>query len=176
MEKYIKWVLYAYPSVKELVKGYEEHIKNCAVLSYRGNRTAEETALYLAEEILEKRRLEWLISCVEEVLDKLSDMEKLLVQIRYFGKERKIKKRILPVREKGYENWSESKYFRAQNRLGIKLNALFSALGLTQEIFEKEYLGNEIFRRVKKLMEQKDDNKIHNNERAWLRLESNLKT
>ena len=92
MEKYIKWVLYAYPSVKELVKGYEEHIKNCAVLSYRGNRTAEETALYLAEEILEKRRLEWLVSCVEEVFDKLSDMEKLLVQIRYFGKERKIKK------------------------------------------------------------------------------------
>ena len=173
MDDYVKLTLYAYPLLEEVIKGYEIHIQNGAVLSYRSNKTAEETAIYLAEEILEKRRLERLQASVDEVLDKLSAVERTLVKIRYFGKERKIKKSLAPTRERGYENWSESKYFRMQNKLLLKLKGLFTACGLTKEEFEREYAKNELFRRAYRRFQGDKDRKIRPNERAWIRFESN---
>ena len=175
MEDYVKLTLYAYPTLEELITSYDVHIQNGAVLSYRSNKTAEETAIYLAEEILKKRKLENLKECVERVLDKLSAVEKLLVKIRYFGKERKIKRPLAPVRENGYENWSESKYFRMQNKLLIKLQALFNACGLSKETFEKEYADDELFRRAYKKMNGRKESQIRPNERCWIRFENNKK-
>ncbi len=172
MDDYVKLTLYAYPFLEEMIRGYEIHIRNGAVLSYRSNKTAEETAIYLAEEILAKRRLERLKGTVEAVLDKLSNVERLLVKIRYFGKERKMNKALMPVRENGYENWSESKYFRAQNKLLVKLQGLFASCGLSKEEFEKEYADNEIFRKAYKKLEFGADRKIRRNERGWLRFEA----
>ena len=88
MENYVKVVLYAYPFLQNVGRDYEEHIQNKAILSYRSNKTAEEVALYLAEEIIRQRELVALKNLIDGVLDKLSTVEKLLEQIRYFGKER----------------------------------------------------------------------------------------
>ena len=173
MDDYVKLTLYAYPHLEEVIKGYEIHIQNGAVLSYRSNKTAEETAIYLAEEILEKRRLEDLKERVEAVLDKLSAVEQLLVKIRYFGKEREIKRTLAPVRDKGYENWSESKYFRMQNKLLLKLKGLFVSCGLSKEDFEREYADSEIFRRAYKKLAVGTETGIRQNERQWIRFESN---
>ena len=56
MEKYLKAVLYAYPFLETVEQDYDEHIKNKAVLSYRGDKSAEELAVYIAGEIIRRDR------------------------------------------------------------------------------------------------------------------------
>ncbi|MBP3422500.1 MAG: hypothetical protein J6K86_01910, partial [Clostridia bacterium] len=53
LKNYVKIILYAYPLLKTVEKDYEEHIGNKALLSYDGRWTAEQTAEYIAGEILE---------------------------------------------------------------------------------------------------------------------------
>ena len=89
MENYTKVVLYAYPLLRTVGEDYAEHIRNKALLSYDSAMTTERLAEYLAEEILCKERLEWLKRTVEDVLSRLSDVERTLVAIRYFGKTKK---------------------------------------------------------------------------------------
>ena len=170
MENYVKVVLYAYPFLQNVGRDYEEHIQNKAILSYRSNKTAEEVALYLAEEIIRQRELVALKNLIDGVLDKLSTVEKLLVQIRYFGKERKMKKCLQPVKEGGYENWSESKYFRRQNRLTEKVQAMLLSAGLTKEVFEKKFAQDDIFKEAIKILKRRE-RKVCDNERSWLRFE-----
>lgn len=172
LENYVKAVLYAYPLLESIEEDYAEHIQNRAVLSYRSNRNAEEVALYLAQEILEQRALLWLRTLVEEVLDKLSSLEKLLIQIRYFGKERKIKKKIPPVKEGGYENWSESKYFRRQSRLACKVGGLLAEGGLTKELFWDKFAKYDVIKTALRVLRKKGRG-IGLNEREWLRFETN---
>lgn len=89
LENYTKVVLYAYPLLRTVGEDYAEHIRNKALLSYDSAMTTERLAEYLAEEILCKERLEWLKRTVEDVLSRLSDVERTLVAIRYFGKTKK---------------------------------------------------------------------------------------
>ncbi|MBQ8684984.1 MAG: hypothetical protein IJ514_02285 [Clostridia bacterium] len=170
MKNYTKAVLYAYPLMKTIGEDYAEHIKNRAVLSYRSDRTAEEIALYLAEEILHKERLQWLKACVERVLGRLSAVERLLVEIRYFGRERKIKK--APVKEEnkrtGFGEWSKSKYFRRLRRLSEKAGAMLEAEGLTEERFEAEFAQDDFFKRIYDFVREGRDDAISQSERRWL--------
>jgi len=90
LENYVKTVLYAYPLLKTVGEDYAEHIKNKAVLSYNSPKSTESLAEYLAEEILRKNCLLWLKEVIERTVDKLSALDRGLVEMRYFGKKRKI--------------------------------------------------------------------------------------
>ena len=171
MNTYVKAVLYAYPFLKTVEEDYEEHIKNRALLSYRSNKTAEERACAIAEDILEKDKLVRLKGQIESVLERLSDVERMLVGVRYFGKKRKIKRPIEPKSERTsrYCDWSERKYFREQSRLVQKLRALFVEVGLTENGFEKELAHTELFEKICRYVEERNT-KISREERAWLKI------
>ena len=156
MKNYAKLILYAYPLLKTVEKDYEEHIGNKALLSYDGRWTAEQTAEYLAKEILEMRRLEWLKATVKKIVDGLSEVEKTLLAVRYFGKAKGVK--ALLQQEKNPLNcngWTERSYFRRQAKLGEKMAEAFSLAGLTEEVFAKEFAEMGVFKRVAKALERK---------------------
>ena len=169
MKNYVKIILYAYPLLKTVEKDYEEHIGNRALLSYDGRWTAEKTAEYLAGEILEMRRLEWLKEKVSKVLASLSDVEKTLVAIRYFGKAKKIKT-FLKEEENPLKrtSWTERSYFRRQARLGDKIGGAFALTGITEEVFLEDFAHVEIFKRVAQALEKRKNESISANERRWL--------
>ena len=149
MKNYARIILYTYPLLRTVEKDYEEHIGNKAILSYEGRWTAEQTAEYIAGEILEMRRLEWLKNTVRGILEKLSKEERALVAMRYFGK-----KKILKTANGG-DAWTERSYFRKQAKLGEKLGEAFVLSGLTEELFIQEFAKMDIFRKVERVLEKR---------------------
>ena len=152
MENYAKVILYTYPLLKTIGKDYADHIRNKALLSYDSAWDTERLTEYLAEEILRKERLEWLCGVVEETLLGLSDLERDLVAIRYFGirnrlravvafaKEKKGEEKKGDEKKRGEKKGDEKKlsrrdYFRKQQRLADKLNGIFREKGLTKEVY-----------------------------------------
>lgn len=144
-------------------KDYAEHIENKAVLSYKSNLSTENLAEYIVGEILEKERLTWLKRVVSGVLDKLSDLERAMVGVRYFGHKRKEK---LPAGT-AFGTWSERTYFREQERLGIKLGGMLTAAGLTAEVFEKWFAPTQLFETVHKYAKKRTDS-VSVREKKWL--------
>lgn len=175
---FVRTVMYAYPYLRTVDKDYDECIKNRALLSYRSGKSAEELSVSIAEDIIEKRKLLWLKGMVEKVLCTLSDAEKMLVAIRYFGKERK-KRGIVGAKMKALrkENemhradkpgvWSERKYFRVQHRLCERLRALFIQAGLTEEVFINEFLSVEMIEKIYRFAQEKDG-RLSKREMAWV--------
>lgn len=167
MENYAKVVLYSYPLLKTVGKDYEDHIRNKAILSYTGNVNTERLAEYLAEEILRKEKLEWLKTVIERIFQSLDEEERALLAIRYFGRSDKLKKwkagAYCPEGKKAAR--SERQYFRLQNRLSEKVGAMLKRFGVTEETFEKEYAPIDIFRRLKKLVDEGKDSKASRREK-----------
>ena len=158
MENYAKIVLYAYPFLEAVDKDYEAHIRNKAVLSYDSKKTAEQLAEYIAGEIIVKRNLQGLKQDLDKVLDKLDDVEKRLVEIRYFGKRKQL--RDFFKSEDGGTVWNEGKYFRRQKRLGDKLAAMMRSVGLTEERYRRQFAKVDIFKRIARIVEAGRDEKI----------------
>ena len=144
--------MYAYPLLETVGEDYAEHIKNKAVLSYHTPRGTERLAEYLAEEILRKNCLLWLRDVIEKTLAKLSDLERQLIEMRYFGKRRNA---VLTYRGKdGVEKpWSERKYFRCQQRLGEKIGGMLTIAGVSKSWFEKNLLGVELIGKIYRYLE-----------------------
>ena len=160
LENYLKAALYAYPLLETVEEDYTEHIKNKALLSYRSDKTAEELAFYIAKEILVKNRLVWLKRLIAGVLDKLSEVERALLAIRYFGKKRKKKTALDKLSSKTQTLSSDSKYFRMQNRLGEKVGAMLKNAGFSNEIFQRDFATLETFARILRFLEEKKSAKI----------------
>jgi len=155
LEEYVKEILYVYPLLVTVEKDYEEHIKNRALLSYKSGMTAERLVEYLAEEIVWKENLTALKAGVERVMDKLSQTEKALLEIRYFGRKRKEK--ILKT-EAG-QAWSRRKYFRMQDKLEERLDGLFIKEGLTKETYIQSWAESEPFKAVRKRLQKRERQK-----------------
>lgn len=169
MKNYVKAALYAYPFLKNIDKEYDEHIFNRAALSYRDQRSTERIATYIAGEIVEKRRLVWLREKITLVLERLSDAERTLVSIRYFGKERAVKRELRTDGRAGAA-WSERKYFRMQSRLGEKVGAMLEAAGVSEEAFVSELLPIELIARLYRFVCEGKDRKVTARERQWVRI------
>ena len=159
MENYAKAVLYAYPLLKTVEKDYEEHIYNKAMLSYRSEKRAEELAEYIVGEILEQRKLIWLKNLLKKALRDLSETEIAFLGVRYFGKGKK-SKRTSSVAKEGQESLSESKYFREQRRLGNKMGERLVALGLSKEVFEREFENMKLFQDIFKRMDKRNKRQV----------------
>ena len=156
-------MLYAYPFLKTVDKDYQDHIRNKAILSYDSKMTAERLAEYIAGEIITKRNLEGLKEDLEKVFGRLEETEKKLLEIRYFGKRKKL--RDFLKNGEGKEAWSERKYFRRQQRLGEKVALMMRSVGLTKERYDAEFAGLDIFQRIAKFVEDGRDEKISAEER-----------
>ena len=142
-------------------KDYEEHIKNKALLSYDSRKRAEDLAEYLAGEIIEMRRLEWLKGKLEGVLAKLTEEEKILVEGRYFGKRKRLKQYLHEKREdENGRGTSERNYFRRQRRLGEKLEKMLTSVGVTEEAYFSQLHSVEIFAKIYKMVERETDGHI----------------
>ena len=157
LENYIKTVLYAYPLLKTVEEDYAEHIKNKAILSYDSRWDAERLTEYLAEEILSKNHLIWLRSMVDKVVDRLSETERALLSIRYFGKAGSARTFSLQGKERGATVWSERTYFRKQQRLGEKVAAMLRVSGVTKEVFDRDFSRLDIFRKIYRFVEEGRD-------------------
>lgn len=170
MKEYVKTILYAYPLLKTIEKDYQEHIVNKAILSYRGQASTMCEAEYLAKEIMEKRNLAWLKTCVEEVLLMLSDTERTLIAVRYFGRVKKIKKGAVSSKAEGVKKrkrvLSERTYFRVQNRLVQKLAELLAGVGLSERAFDEMFGDMALFKQAAFFRGQRE-NTLSNSERAW---------
>lgn len=171
MKNYIKAVLYGYPLLKNVGEDYQAHIQNKAVLSSRTDKSAFELAVEIAKEICEKQDLEWLKACVEKALEMLTDVERTLIGVRYFGNRRKIKK--FPFQNGGQAQleiatWSERKYFRFQNRLSEKISVLLNRLGLTEETFESRFAKTDIFNKIYRFVCEGKDRKLAQRAQRWI--------
>ncbi len=164
MKEYAKMMMYAYPLLATVEKDYEDHIRNRAVLSYFADGSAYEQAEYVAEQIIEMRKLEELKGRVGEALTRLSALERVLVDIRYFGKTKDILA-ALALAESGTRTWTERTYFRRQTRLGEKLEGLLRAVGLTEEVFRREYENTPTFQHIRKCLEGGGEERIFKRER-----------
>jgi hypothetical protein len=179
VENCVKAILYTYPKLKNFEKDYEEHIENKAILSYRYKGATENVVEYIAEEILRKRRLAMLKETLDKIFSKLTEEEKTLLAIRYFGKIRKAK---TPKEQKDFSEskgtganfqWSERSYYRKQNRLLKKLVAEFCRVGLTKERIEKEYLCFEFLKAVHRFLSVSGKRIVAPRERALVRFLQN---
>ncbi len=171
MENYVKEILYGYPLLKTIEEDYELHIKNKAILSHNCAASAEKMAEYLAGEILAMRSLENLKRTVESVLDKLSLEERTLIEIRYFGRRKKMRgflKRRGLSQDLESMDWSETTYFRRQKAVGNKVGALLRFAGITQEKYLAEYANTDIFKKIHAFIEAGKDKKIAADERRLL--------
>lgn len=145
---YVKATLYAYPQLERIGKGYGEHIANRAILSHDGRMATEKLMVYLAQEIEEKRKIERLKMVLDSILAGLSTEEKLLLDVRYFGKIEAVK-RIFAAVKAGIAGeqyakiplWSERTYFRRQTALLKKIALRLKWQGIDKEEFLKEYAG-----------------------------------
>lgn len=154
----MKVLLYAYPTLKTLIKEYKEHIYERAVRSYGGRADAESAATYIAEQILNMQALEWGKEILEKVFSKLSEIERTMVALRYFGLKRKSVKAELIKEKKQFS--SERSYFRAQEKLLKKIAALLQAAGLDEGYFESEFLKIEELKPICRYVQKGKDQKM----------------
>ena len=155
---YVKVALYAYPTLKTLIKEYQDHIYERAVRSYGGRTDAEEAVTYIAQQILNMQALEWLEGILEKIFSKLSNLELTMIGLRYFGLKRKSVKEEF-IRDKNQFS-SERSYFRAQEKLLKKITALLQAAGLDEKYFNSEFLVIEELKPICRYVERGRDQKM----------------
>lgn len=182
MENCVKAILYCYPRMGGIEEGYLQHIRNKALLSVDGRETAENVAEYLAREILQKRKLRELSEMANEALRDLSTEEKLLLDIRYFGKLDRVRRAfaqkyagIADEKLKSIPFWSERTYFRKQKKLLLKLTERFLALGLDFERFTKEYASLDGIGQIYTYVALGKDLGLEKKERSFLQFLQELK-
>ncbi len=140
--------------MEEVTNAYEEHIQNKAILSYRYVAPCEGLVAYIAEEICRKDKLVWLRGVLDTVVQGLSETERALLEMRYFGKKRKTSANGACKRVEG---WSESTYFRRQRRLEKRLEGLLKNAGMTEQVFDEWFAPMSVFKEVCKGLQRRAD-------------------
>ena len=133
---------------------------------------------------MKKRRLAWLKNKLDCLFDQLSEEEYLLLSIRYFGRISLAKSEARGnVGAKGdvkmpdgakelFEafHWSERSYYRKQERVLKKITAKIQGIGITKEVFEREFLEFEFLRAVYRFLNSKRKKFDSPKERAIVRM------
>ncbi len=145
---YVKATLYAYPQMETIGRCYGDHIANRAICSHNGRVATEKLMVCIAEEIEEKRMIERLKGILDKLIAALSAEERLLLDIRYFGKMEQAKRIFASIKagiaQGEYAKiplWSERTYFRRQTALLKKIALRLKSQGIDKETFLKEYAG-----------------------------------
>ena len=182
MENYVRAALYVYPRMAGLIDGYRQHIENKAVLSHDGKTPAWRLAEYIAGEILDKEKLVDLKKVLDGAIGALSAEEKLLLDVRYFGKMDRVRRAFAAKRAGVGESfmdkipyWSERGYYRKQDRLLRKLRSALAGAGITKEVFLKDYLHLDGIAPVYQYLELGKDVGMMTREREFLRFLGEVK-
>ena len=149
MENYVKALLYAYPFLERTIETYGQHVRNKARLSYDGQVATETLVQYLAEEILRKRRLEWLQTSLKEIIQSLSEKERFFIEVYFFGEWKKISRlKEALFQEKKRKNFGKTamRAFREQT-YGI-IKELLNKKGVTKTLFFEELIKIEIIQYI----------------------------
>ena len=175
MENCVKAILYCYPRLGGIEEGYLDHIRNKALFSSDGREPTQRIAEYLALEVLHKAKVRELINMANSVLDGLTVEEKLLLNVRYFGKMDRVKRAfaakyagIADDSMRAVKYWSESTYFRKQKRLLTKLTSRFLALGLNKDKFLEDFVCLDGIGDIYTYIELGKDIGLDKKERAFL--------
>lgn len=152
LKGFTKAVLYVYPTIEEINKAYAEHIRNKAELSYKHFGPAEGLIEYVARQVCKRDKLVWLKQTVRETLDELSDVERALVERRYFCNK---KGTVCALDE--IDAWSESTYFRRQKKLEGRIEHRLICKGLTEQVFDEWFAPMEIFRCALRYLQKKEE-------------------
>ena len=144
MKNYAKLILYAYPLLKTVEKDYEEHIGNKALLSYGSKMATEKLTEYLAEEIVRRQNVLRLKAVLDKIIFALSEEEKTLLDVRYFGKVERVRRQFAAWKAGlctlAFKPWSERTYYRKQTRLLKKITSQVKQAGIDEKCFDEEYL------------------------------------
>lgn len=175
MENCVKAILYCYPRLEWIEEGYLQHIRNRAVLSADSREPAQKIAEHLAMAVVEKAKVRKLNELAVAALDKLSTEEKMLLNVRYFGKLDRVKRAfaekyagIADEKMRAVPYWSERTYFRKQKKLLTKLTERFMRLGLTKARFLEEFADLDGIGAIYTYIELGKDLGLEIKERAFL--------
>ena len=125
-------------------------------------------SVYLAEEILRKEKIEKLRNTIDEALERLTEEERFLLELRYFRRKGRLKQFCQKVDLK--EIGSERAYFRKQAKLQNKLEGILKCRGFTEEKFRKEYGEFEWLMSVCRFIEQGKEKNAAGRERSLVGL------
>ena len=147
MEMRAQAALYAYPQLDRVGRDYEEHIKNKALLSYGSKMSTERLTEYLAEEVVRRQNALYLKELLDKIVSGLSEEEKTLLDVRYFGKVDRVR-RMFAAAQAGlcklpFKPWSERTYYRKQARLLKKIMSQLKQAGADEKAFDEWYLNIE---------------------------------
>ena len=144
MEMRVISALYAYPQLDRIGKDLEEHIKNKALLSYGSRVATEKLAESLALEIVKRQGVERLKAMIDKAIGVLSEEERTLLDIRYFGKADRVRRQIAAAKaglcKLPFKPWKERTYYRKQAKLLKRMIALLRGQGLDERSFDDEYM------------------------------------
>lgn len=140
MEKYIQAVLYAYPYLKETANAYGAHIQTKALFSCDGQMEVEKLVEYLAEEILQKRRLLWLEKVIDDTLEECNRWERALLDSLFFKRHFRSQRLRDKERERLVALELDRKRSIERDNCLMKVQYKLQRAGITKELFEKELI------------------------------------
>ena len=136
MKEYQTVMLFIYPKLERFSNDVKKLVDALACECGCGE-DAEKSVRRVMEYMYVRDLFIVLKSDLDEVFSLLTEEEKFMLEYKYFRRRKVLGGEFAAVQM----NCSERTYFRRQNRLENKLNALFLQRGMTQEWFEEKY-GN----------------------------------
>lgn len=133
MFSFVKVLLYTYPHLESIIGDIDKLVCLKAYTSF--GTSCERAAEKIIDTIDKKRRLLNLKVVLDDLILKLNDEEKWLLEHKYFRRRKFIKKYLGCTTV----TFSERTYFRKQNRLLSKLSWLLSLKGMSEEWFLDNY-------------------------------------
>lgn len=144
---YAKIILYSYPCCDSLTEQIDELVEKRALSSMRDFSPCEEQCFKILELTDQKRRIIKLKSVIKKLLGKFCQSDLILLDYRYFKK--------MPAACYEGVDFFGRKYFRRQDALITRFCNLLEKAGLTDAVFEEEYLSIEFFREMKRREEKR---------------------
>ena len=142
--EYAKVILYAYPYLSALSDAVGVGAVNKAMLSFRSQEDALQTAETIVEELAVKSRLMRLEDAVNAALSSLSDEELYLLEYKYFRR-----KRVLREKYAGYcMACSERTYYRKQCAVLKKFVCRLMQQGWQEQTYSESFGSFAPFARV----------------------------
>ena len=146
-ELYAKVILYSYPCAESLVEQIDELVEKKALISFRDFSPCEEQCFKILSLTEQKDTILRLKQFVEKALAKFGENDFVLLDYKYFKK--------LPKEAYAGFDFFERKYFRRQESVLKRFAELMDKYGLTDEVFESEYLSIDFFREMKRREEKR---------------------
>ncbi|MBQ8659098.1 MAG: hypothetical protein IJ506_08170 [Clostridia bacterium] len=174
LDSYVKAILYTYPKMQKMKEDYEVHIRNKAYFSYTGSTATDKLCEYIAGQILELRTLERLKAIVDGIWQKLTETERFLAELKYFGKSKKTTAEAIAERgkeflKKKFEGLkSERNYFRRQERLLKKIGAFLRGAGITEEVFLSEFACIAVLRLAYRFVKAGKEKRVNKKEKQFI--------